>query len=170
MLWFSSITGIIRCAKSYAESKGVSFTQVNISDLPLFNEELLASPPPQVLEFIEAIKSADAVFFACPEYNYNLTAALKNALDWASIPQNAWSGKACAVAGSGGGAGTARAQLALRQSGVFLNLHFVQSPEVCTPRLSGKFFAENGDLVDEKWIERVQNLVDRLIDLDGKLR
>ena len=122
------------------------------------------------MEFIEAIKSADAVFFACPEYNYNLTAALKNALDWASIPQNAWSGKACAVAGSGGGAGTARAQLALRQSGVFLNLHFVQSPEVCTPRLSGKFFAENGDLVDEKWIERVQNLVDRLIDLDGKLR
>ena len=138
--------------------------------MPLFNEELLSSPPPQILEFIETIKSANAVFFACPEYNYNVTAALKNALDWASIPQNAWSGKACAVAGSGGGAGTARAQLALRQSGVFLNLHFVQSPEVCIQRFSGKFFAENGDLVDEKWIERVQNLVDRLIDLDGKLR
>ena len=138
--------------------------------MPLFNADLLSPTPPQVVEFIEAIKSADAIFFTCPEYNYNVTAALKNALDWASIPNNEWNGKACAVAGAGGGAGTARAQLALRQSGVFLNLQFVQGPEVCIPRFSGEFFAPNGDLIDAKWIERVENLVDRLMDLDSKLR
>ena len=141
---------------------------MDISNLPLFNEDI--SPTPQVLDFIESVESADAILFACPEYNYDVTAALKNALDWASKPQNVWSGKACAVAGSGGGAGTARAQLALRQSGVFLNLHFVQSPEVCIQRFSGEFFAPNGDLIDATWVGRVENLVNRLIDLDAKLR
>ncbi len=60
-----------------------------------------------------------------------MTAPLKNALDWASKhPKNLWAGKAGGIAGSGGGSGTARAQLALRQSGVFLDITFVNAPEV----------------------------------------
>jgi chromate reductase len=76
------------------------------------------------------VAAADAVLFAAPEYNYSVSGALKNAVDWASRSPNAWDGKPCAVMGAGGGQGASRAQYHLRQIGVYLNLHFVNKPEV----------------------------------------
>merc|ERR1712139_271538 len=113
-----------------------------------------------------------AIFFACPEYNYNMTPALKNALDWCSKhPRNLWKGKAAAIAGAGGGAGTARAQLSLRQSGVFLDLHFVNSPELCIKRFEEQCFdAATGDLQSEKHKERVKDMLQRLLELTAKLK
>ena len=32
----------------------------------------------------QEVQQVDAVFFACPEYNYSMPGALKNALDWPS--------------------------------------------------------------------------------------
>ena len=40
------------------------------------------------------------MLFACPEHNYSISAALKNAIDWASrVPTqgNLWAGKAGAI-------------------------------------------------------------------------
>lgn len=49
------------------------------------------------------VGEADALFFSSPEYNYGLTAALKNAIDWASRPPNQFNDKAAAVVSAGGG-------------------------------------------------------------------
>jgi chromate reductase, NAD(P)H dehydrogenase (quinone) len=140
--------------------------------LPLFKQDIDGEDAPEAAKALKtALDEADAVFFACPEYNYSMTAALKNALDWGSTaPKQAWQGKAGAIAGAGGGCGTARAQLALRQCGVFLDITFVNGPEVCINRFAKVVFNEDGDLIDEELQSRVSNLVDRLVVLAQNIR
>jgi chromate reductase len=95
---------------------------------------------------------ADAFLFACPEYNYSLAPALKNAIDWASrAPDNALlAGKPAAMFGAGGGMGTSRAQHHLRQVASALNIHLLNKPEVYANAFSDSFDKSNGNLVDEK--------------------
>ena len=65
-------------------------------------------------EFKAAIRAADALLIATPEYNYSMPGVLKNALDSASRPygDNALDGKPVAIMGASiGMLGTARAQL-----------------------------------------------------------
>ena len=73
-------------------------------------------PPTQKLN--ESIERADALLLACPEYNYSLAPALKNALDWASrAPENhLLAGKPLAILGSGGGMGSARVSISSQTS------------------------------------------------------
>jgi chromate reductase len=104
---------------------------------------------------------ADALLLACPEYNYSIAPALKNALDWASRePNNAlMAGKVAAIMGSGGGMGTSRAQYHLRQVCVFLDLHLVNKPEVFCNAFANTFDAEV-KLTDE----RIQSLIVQQLD------
>src|SRR6185312_6433191 len=62
--------------------------------------------PATVEAFRQAVRDADAVLFATPEYNSSVPGALKNALDWASRPlaTNAFRNKPVAVIGSSEGA------------------------------------------------------------------
>src|ERR1700751_436369 len=70
--------------------------------------------------FIAAIRDADAVLFATPEYNGSIPGVLKNAIDWASRPTPATSplaGKPVVVIGASTGMfGAAWAQADLRKS------------------------------------------------------
>lgn len=130
--------------------QGVSLTIADLSSVPFFNADLTAKPA-AVETLLAQMQQADGFVFACPEYNYSIAPALKNALDWASRePGNALlAGKAAAIMGAGGGMGTSRAQYHLRQVGVFLDLHFVNKPEVFVNAFSG-VFAADGQLQDEK--------------------
>ena len=60
---------------------------------------------PAVLEFREAIRAADGLLIATPEYNFSITGALKNAIDWASRggADSPLNGKPAAILGAGGG-------------------------------------------------------------------
>ena len=72
--------------------------------------------------------------------------------------------------GAGGGQGTARSQLALRQTGVFLDITYVNSPEVLINRFAeSSAFDADGNLIEEKWQERVENIFDRMIRLATKM-
>ena len=53
-------------------------------------------------ELREAIRGADAVLIATPEYNHSIPGQLKNALDWVSRPagQSALNGKPAAAIGA----------------------------------------------------------------------
>ena len=58
-----------------------------LAEIPPFDEDAEAGPAPDaVRELREAIRDADAVLIATPEYNHSLPGQLKNALDWASRP------------------------------------------------------------------------------------
>eukprot|EP00605_Chrysophyceae_sp_TOSAG23-4_P001457 GSChrysophyteH1.ASY1.ANO1.1593.1 assembled CDS len=166
-------SGILRhVCKIAGERDDVVINTFDVGALPLYNEDIDGEDAPEAAKaFKTALDEADAVFFACPEYNYSMSAALKNALDWGSKqPKQTWKGKAGAIAGAGGGCGTARSQLALRQSGVFLDITFVNSPEVCINRYAKVVFNEDGDLIDEEWQSRVSNLFDRLVALAQNIR
>jgi chromate reductase len=73
-----------------------------LKQIPPFDEDDEASPAPEVLEWRNAIESADAVLFATPEYNSSIPGQLKNAVDWASRPtaQAALRNKPVAVIGA----------------------------------------------------------------------
>jgi chromate reductase, NAD(P)H dehydrogenase (quinone) len=58
-----------------------------LKQIPPFDEDDEASPAPEVLDWRNAIESADAMLFATPEYNSSIPGQLKNAVDWASRPK-----------------------------------------------------------------------------------
>jgi len=120
-----------------------------LSDMPFYNADITEKPA-AVQRLLGQLASADALLFACPEYNYSIAPALKNALDWASRePGNVLlAGKPAAIMGAGGGMGTSRAQYHLRQVCVYLNLHVLNQPEVFANAFAGGFDA-NGNLTDD---------------------
>ena len=109
-----------------------SFKQVQISDLPLYNQDDDANQADSVKRLKNEIKNAQGVLFVTPEYNRSIPGVLKNAIDNASRPygQNAWEGKPAGIVGiSIGVIGTAMAQQHLRNVLAFLNMPTLGQPE-----------------------------------------
>ena len=108
----STNRGVLRAAAELLPD-GAEMEIFDLDGMPLYNEDLETDLPPIVKELREKVRSADAIIFATPEYNYGIPGLLKNAIDWASRPygQSAWEGKPAAIMGaSGGNIATARAQ------------------------------------------------------------
>ncbi|MBV9861563.1 MAG: NAD(P)H-dependent oxidoreductase [Alphaproteobacteria bacterium] len=130
---------------------GMTVEVADISAIPLYNEDVRAQGfPPPVETLREQIRAADALLFACPEYNYSMSGVLKNAIDWTSRPPDQpFAAKPIAIIGAAAGmAGSARSQAHLRQSCVFLDMHPLNKPEVLIGQAQTKF-DENGRLTDE---------------------
>jgi chromate reductase len=105
---------------------------VDISVLPLYNQDIDTTPPAAWTAFRSRVKRAEAVLFATPEYNRSVPGALKNAIDVGSRPygSSAWGGKPAAVLSvSPGNMGAFGANHHLRQSLVFLDMPTLQQPE-----------------------------------------
>lgn len=144
-------TSLLRAVVSLAP-EGVEIVTADISEIPLYNEDVRAKGfPPPAEKFREQIRAADGLLFVTPEYNYSMPGVLKNAIDWASRPPDQpFSGKPAGVIGASmGQMGTSRAQYHLRQSGVYLNLRFLNLPEIMVASAHDKF-DEKGNLTDEK--------------------
>ena len=80
-------------------------TIADISQIPLYNEDVRTKGfPPPVESLRQQINAADALLFACPEYNYSMSGVLKNAIDWASRPPDQpFAGKPAAIIGAAAG-------------------------------------------------------------------
>ena len=137
----------------------------DLAGIPLFNQDIENEPAAKVKELKAAIRAADALLIATPEYNYSMPGVLKNALDCASRPygDNALDGKPVAIMGASVGMlGTARAQYHLRQSCVFLNMHALNLPEVMVPFAQEKI-DDHGHLTDPTTREKIAELIKALI-------
>ena len=135
--------------ESYKELAKEFFTLEEgvIRNIPLYNED--DGDNDIVHQLAEQIYHSDGVIFFSPEYNYSVPGVLKNAIDWLSraTPQP-FSGKSASIIGaSPGQIGTARMQYHLRQIGVYLNLHFLNKPEVMISGSNDKI--KNGIINDE---------------------
>lgn len=111
---------------------GFAFKQVQIDDLPLYNQDDDAAQAEPVLRLKAELKAAHGLLFVTPEYNRSLPGVLKNAIDHASRPygQSAWSGKPAGVMGvSVGAVGTALAQQHLRNILAYLDVPTLGQPE-----------------------------------------
>jgi len=150
-------TAALRAAVELAPGD-VKITLADISDLPLYNDDVREQGYPLAVQRVrEQVRTADAILFATPEYNYSIPGVLKNAIDWISRPpEQPFAGKPAAIMGvSPGAVGTARAQYHLRQVGVFLDLYFLNKPEVMIGSAGTRFDAA-GNLTDAATREHVQ--------------
>ena len=112
---------------------GFTFEQVEIGDLPLYNQDDDASPATSVKRLKSQIAAAQGVLFVTPEYNRSIPGVLKNAIDHASRPygESVWAGKPAAVVGiSIGAMGTALAQQHLRNVAAYLDMPTLGQPEI----------------------------------------
>ncbi|MGD9616971.1 MAG: NADPH-dependent FMN reductase [Alphaproteobacteria bacterium] len=142
----------------------MTVTVADISQIPLYNEDVRERGyPPPVETLRRQIAEADALLFACPEYNYSMTGVLKNAIDWASRPPDQpFAGKPCAIMGASiGMIGTARAQYDLRRSCVFLDMHPLNRPEVMIGQAQNRFDAD-GNLTDDATKGFIRDLMESL--------
>jgi len=139
-----------------------------LRDIPPYDDDLRSGSgyPAPVAAFRTAIREADALLFASPEYNFSISGVLKNAIDWASRPygQSAWAGKTAAIMGASIGAiGTARAQYHLRQVLVALDARVMNLPEVMIGQVQNKVDADAGRLIDGDAREHIRRQLDAFV-------
>ena len=165
-------TAALHAAKELAPA-GVSIDIADLSGLPLYDEDLRhnGSFPEPVQKLRDKIAAADAVLFACPEYNYSVSGVLKNAIDWASrAPAQPFDGKAFGILGVATGLlGTSRGQWHLRQIMVGVNAFGVNAPQVYINNAAQKFDA-SGKYTDEAGRDLVRQLIEAIVKLGTTLK
>lgn len=142
-----------------------SFKQLEIGDLPLYNQDQDSNQADTVKRLKSEITASQGVLFVTPEYNRSIPGVLKNALDNASRPygQNAWAGKPAGVLGSSiGAAGSALAQQHLRNILAYLNMPTLGQPEAFIHITEG-FFDATGDFANESTKKFLQGWMDAYV-------
>jgi chromate reductase len=151
---------------------GMTLKITEIGDIPLFNQDVYDVGLPEAAKRFRAeVAAADGLLIAAPEYNFSVSAALKNAIDWGSrAPNQVFNEKPVAIFScTGGPLGGARMQYDLRKMLGGLVAHVLPKPEVFIGMAASKFDAQ-GKLTDEAarkfltdlvtgfkpWIERMQ--------------
>jgi chromate reductase, NAD(P)H dehydrogenase (quinone) len=163
----STNTGILKYMALHGPDFSIQMELADLTDVPFLNTDTEQQKPAAVQKLLAQMEAADAFVFASPEYNYSLAPALKNALDWGSRAKgNAlFQGKAAAIVSSAASfAKGARSQHHLRQVGVYLDLHFINKPEIMCSAFDGTFDNSNGELVNE---ESQKKVLEQLVALKG---
>ena len=139
-----------------------------LDGIPLYNGDVeAAGAPSSVVELRDAIRTAEGLLIATPEYNHGAPGVLKNTIDWLSRPprDSVLNGKVAAVMGASPGmTGTARGQSQLRQAFVFTNTYALLQPEVLVGRAHEKFDAD-GRLVHQPTRDVLATFLERFADL-----
>lgn len=138
-----------------------SFRQLQIDDLPLYNQDDDKNQSEPVKRMKDEIRAADGLIFITPEYNRSVPGVLKNAIDHASRPygDNVWTGKPAGVIGiSIGVIGTALAQQHLRNILAYLDVPTMGQPEAFIQANDGLFDQDGGIGPDsrkfiQKWMD-----------------
>lgn len=148
----SSNTGLLRAGQEVAPA-GMEIAIFDIADLPLYNSDVEAGGDPAPVAALKAaIRDADGVVFATPEYNWGTSGALKNAIDWASRDWELGSlmGKPATIIGAGGRAGTARAQMQLQETLAETGSLVMVKPGVLVQAFAPRRFDSEGNLIDQE--------------------
>lgn len=160
----STNRGLLRAAQELAPS----VLEIEIFDLraipPYDGNVEAAGDPEPVRAWKSAIRDADALLIATPEYNRGVPGVLKNAIDWASRPALAppFAGKLVAIMGASSGmGGTANAQRQVREALAFPRARVLEEPKVLVASSHEKFDGE-GRLVDEETRAKIADLLDAL--------
>ncbi|MPZ63406.1 MAG: hypothetical protein GEU93_19400 [Propionibacteriales bacterium] len=132
-----------------------------LGGIPPYSEDIPA--PAAVTALREAIRDADGMLIATPEYNASLPGQLKNALDWASrpFPDNALRDKPVVVVGASTGLfGAVWAQAELRKVLTTIGAQVVDA-ELPVGQAHGAFTSD-GRLGDDRLRSELAGLIDRL--------
>jgi chromate reductase, NAD(P)H dehydrogenase (quinone) len=156
-----SINRILSKALIRLAPDDLGFTEIPISNLPIYSPDFDDNYPPEASALKEAIKSSDAVLFVTPEYNRSIPGGLKNAIDWASRPwgQNSFDHIPAAVIGASiGPIGTAVSQQSLRGVLSFCNARQMTAPEAYI-RFTPEIFTPDGEVTDDAMAAFLSNFM-----------
>ena len=157
---------LLRAAREEAPSS-IEIDLYDISAVPFYNADVEAvGDPDPVAVFKAAIRAADALLIATPEYNHGVPGVLKNALDWASRPHRASPLDCKPVAIMGATAGrdsTYQAQSQLREALVYTGSCTLAQPELSLSR-AGAAFDDAGQLTDGDTRIALHELLDVFVD------
>jgi chromate reductase len=145
---------------------GVTAEVASLADIPIYNaDDVKRQGMPEPVEFLRsAVRSAHGIVFATPEYNWSVTGAMKNAVDWLSLgPDSPLDFKPAAIIGAGGGSGTARSQAHLRDILSHNSLCIVSDPQVMVSAASQRF--EDTELADDDVRSELATMTDRLLEV-----
>ena len=161
-----------------AEAQGAEVTVLDLRELalPIYDGDLEAASglPEGARRLKELMRAHDGFLIASPEYNSGVSGALKNAIDWASRPDQGnphspFAHKTCALlSASPGSLGGLRGLLMLRISLENLNV-FVVPLQAAMPR-AHEAFGEDGGLKDPRQHGLVEAVVIQLVRTTAKLK
>lgn len=158
-------TSLLRAAAEEAPAGAEVVLWDGLRAIPPYDaDDDVARGPESVEAFREAVRDADAVLFATPEYNSSVPGALKNALDWASrpFPENVLNQKPSLVIGASTGLfGAAWAQAEMRKA-LAASGAIVLDSELAVAAADGAFRAD-ASLADPRLRMRLRALLGDLI-------
>jgi NAD(P)H-dependent FMN reductase len=169
---------ILKVAAEGAAKAGAEVILIDLNDfpMPLYNEDSFETNgfDERALEFQRIVRAADGFLVASPEYNGSITAALKNAIDWASRPSGEFPRHeifqrkfAAIMTASPGSFGGVRALSHLRAILTSVGT-FVLPTEIAVTFASQKF---DGDAItDAKTGETLENLGASLVGIINELK
>ncbi|MBM4107281.1 MAG: NAD(P)H-dependent oxidoreductase [Phycisphaerae bacterium] len=175
---------LVRIAAGAAQAAGASVTALDLRDLPLpvFDEDLEAREglPPNARTLKDLMLACDGMIISSPEYNSSISAALKNAIDWASRPCTGPDGKperplACfkgkvagLLAASPGGWGGLRGLVTLRS--ILGNIGVIVLPDqLAVAKADQAFDAATGKLLDPKQQAIVERIASQVVETSRRL-
>jgi chromate reductase, NAD(P)H dehydrogenase (quinone) len=135
-----------------------------VGSLPLYNQDIQDRDgfPPAVLDLKDALRAADGLLVATPEYNWGIPGFLKNAIDWASRPSgdipDVFGDLPVALIGTGGASGTRNAQTAWLPVFRYLRMRPWFGHWLIVDRASERFDQEN-NLIDEPTREQLRVVI-----------
>jgi NAD(P)H-dependent FMN reductase len=159
---------LVRIAASGAEAAGARVSVVDLRELglPLYSGDLEAREglPPSVHRLKDLMRGSDGFLIASPENNSSLSAALKNAIDWASRKADpkepsleCFRGRVAGImAASPGALGGLRGLVHLRS--ILENIDVMVIPQQKAIPAADKAFDANGRLRDPAAGEAVEKI------------
>lgn len=169
---------IVRIAAQGATTAGADVTFLDLRDLPmpLFDEDLERAEghSATVKQFKQLLKDHHGFVIASPEYNSSISAALKNAIDWASRAEPGEPALVCfqgkvagLVSASPGLLGGLRGLVTVRS--ILGNIGVIVVPEQSTVSKVHEAFGEDGKLKDAKQIAALERVGSRVANVASAL-
>ena len=129
---------LLRLAEAHAPGDVELVYCGGLKEIPPYDEEDERVESRAVTDFRDAVRAADVVLFATPEYNGSIPGQLKNALDWASRPDITvgpfWGKPVAVISASTGSFGAVWAQQDLKRVLRTLGARVLDTPELALAR------------------------------------
>ena len=131
--------------------------------VPVFNEDLEAEPPSGVVSLRQALRQADGLLLATPEYNQSVPGVVKNMIDWLSREDDLPGLPIAVIGASTGPWGTRIAQTLLRQMLLSVQAVVMSDPTLFVPHVEA-LVDEDGELDDPQTSRRLEKVVSSFAD------
>jgi chromate reductase len=156
---------LVRVAATGAERAGAEVTVIDLADfdLPIYNGDLEDRDgiPADAMRLKEMFRDHHGLLISAPEYNSSITAALKNAIDWVSRPEegrpplDCFDGKVAGlVAASPGALGGLRGLVHVRA--ILGNIRVTVIPQQFALSMANEAFNDDNSLRDDKTRKKVE--------------